>query len=272
MKKLSFALVLFLSVFLMQSCQKDDLTTTVDPQGQKAPELPKVESFVMPFTAFEEFREDDSRTTNNWLYAASNVVIWNLVLTQQLIIPVASFYESFNHSAEYQGGGVWLWAYEVDDNGTTYHAELYGELLVGNEVKWDMYISEEGGFPQMHWYSGITANDGSYATWTLNHEPNNPTPFIEINYQENDGNGFETIRYTNIIPGIPENGGYIEYKESASQGTEFNRIYDIYKSEIDNLLEINWNNPSNEGRVKDAEYFQDNEWHCWGSNLQNIDC
>ena len=136
MKKLNVALVLLLSIFLMQSCQKDDLTTSVDPQAQKAPNLPKEESFIMPFSAFEEFsEEDDSRTTSNWLYSASNVVIWNLVLTQQLIIPVASFYESFNHSAVYQGNGVWLWAYEIPDNNGNYNAELYGELLASNEVK-----------------------------------------------------------------------------------------------------------------------------------------
>ncbi len=274
MKKLSLALVLSLSIILLQSCQKDDLTTPpVDQQAQKAPELPKAESFVMPFTAFEGYAEEDnSRAISNWVYSASNVVIWNLVLTQQLIIPVASFYESFNHSAAYQGGGVWLWAYEIPDNNGTYYAELYGELLASNEVKWDMYISQEGGFSQMHWYTGITANDGSYANWSLSYNPYDPTPKININYQKNDGNGVESIRYTNIIPGAAENGGYIEYRKENNSGADFNRMYDIYNSEIDNLIEIKWNNPGNDGRVKDAEHFQDNEWHCWDNYLQDIDC
>lgn len=273
MKKLNVALVLFLSIFLMQSCQKDDLTTPVDPQAQKAPNLPKEESFIMPFSAFEEFsEEDDSRTTSNWLYSASNVVIWNLVLTQQLIIPVASFYESFNHSAVYQGNGVWLWAYEIPDNNGNYHAELYGELLASNEVKWDMYISQDGVFPLVHWYSGTTANDGSYANWNLSYNPSDPTPIINISYQKNDGNGVESIRYTNIIPGAPENGGYIEYKKANNQVNDYNRMYDIFNSETDNLLEIRWNNPGNDGRVKDPAHYQDEEWHCWNSALQDIDC
>ena len=274
MKKLNLALVLILSIFLLQSCQKDDQITPVDPdpQGKKAPELPKVESFVMPFSAFSEAEENDSRASSNWVYAASNVAIWNIILTYNLAIPVASFYESFNHDAVYQGSGIWLWAYDVEDNGTTYHAELYAELLVNNEIKWDMYVSEEGGFQEVHWYTGITAIGGEYASWTLNHDPYNPTPCLAIEYLENDGNGFETIRYTNIIPNVPENGGYIEYKEADDNNVDFNRIYDVYKSEIDNLLEINWNHPTHEGRVKDAEYFQDDEWHCWGYNLQNTDC
>ena len=49
-------------------------------------------------------------------------------------------------------------------------------------------------------------------------------------------------------------------------------MYDIYNSEIDNLIEIKWNNPDRDGRVKDAEHYQDNEWHCWDNYLQDIDC
>jgi hypothetical protein len=135
-----------------------------------------------------------------------------------------------------------------------------------------MYIAQEGGFPQMHWYSGITAIGGAYGTWTLNHNPYNPTPLMTIDYLRDNGNNIESIRYTNIIPGNHENGSYIEYRQTDDPGADFNRMYDVYKSAIDNLLEINWNNPSNEGRVKDAEYFQDEEWHCWGTALQDIDC
>lgn len=271
MKKLSFALVLFLSLFIMQSCQKDDLTP--DPQGQKAPELPKAETFVMEFSDFEEFAgENDPRSVSNWQYAASNVVVWNSILTVHLIIPVAAFYESFNHDAVYQGSGIWLWAYSVSDGGQTYHAKLYGELLATNEVKWDMYISQQGGFSNVHWYSGVTANDGSYANWTLNYNPSSPTPIISIDYQKDNGNGFESIRYTNAIPGVPENGSYIEYRKANGSGVDFNRAYDVYKIDIDNLLEIQWNKPGNDGRVKDAEHFLDTEWHCWGGDLQDVDC
>jgi hypothetical protein len=272
MKKLNLALVLFLSLFLMQSCQKDELTTP-DPQGQKAPALPTAESFIMPYNAFEEFSgEDDSRTTSNWLYSASHVLVWNTILTVHLAVPVLAFYESFNHDAVYQGAGVWLWAYDINNSGSTYHAKLYGELLSTNEVKWEMHISQEGGFSEVMWYSGITAIGGAYANWTLNYNGYNPTPIINIDYQKNNGSDVESIQYTNIIPGAPENGSYIEYRISTGQGVEFNRAYDIYKSEIDNLMEINWNNPGNNGRVKDAEHFQDSEWHCWDYSLQDINC
>ncbi|MCB9298790.1 MAG: hypothetical protein H6559_37575 [Lewinellaceae bacterium] len=68
------------------------------------------------------------------------------------------------------------------------------------------------GFPRVHWYSGTTANDRSYARWALNFDPNNPGTFINIDFQRDNGNGAAAIRYTNSIPGVPENGGYIEYR------------------------------------------------------------
>ena len=283
MKKLSFVFALVLSVFFTQSCQKDEITESADPYaGKAAPQLPAPETFMMPFQPFTEMDDPgatdsllqvEGRTINNWGYSAANVLVWNTVLTLHLAIPTLAFFESFNHQPEYQGGGVWLWAYEVADaNGVSYHAELYGELLASSEVKWDMYISQSGGFSQVHWYSGITANDRSYAHWELNFDPNNPRPFIDIDYRRDNGNGAAAIRYTNVIPGAPENGGYIEYREGAAAADGFDRAYEVYKADADNLLEINWDSVNHNGRVKDAEKFQDQEWHCWGTDLQDMDC
>lgn len=280
MKKLSFVFALALSVFAVQSCQKDEMP---DPHaGKEAPALPAPETFVMPIQPFTELddpgvvggpQEIEGRTINNWGYSAANVLVWNTVLTVHLAIPTLAFFEAFNHEAEYQGDGVWLWAYEVtDNNGTTYEAKLFGELLVSDEVQWDMYISQSGGFSQVHWYSGVTANDRSYARWALNFDPNNPRPFIDIDYRRDNGNGAAAIRYTNRIPGVPENGGYIEYREGAGAADGFDRAYEVYKAEIDNLLEINWDSVNHNGRVKDAEKFQDQEWHCWGTDLRDTDC
>lgn len=273
MKKSGFLFaLLFAATFIVQSCQKD----ANDPYaGKEAPQLPAPATFVMPMDkTFEEFTEDDlyDRSATNWVHAAANVLVWNTILTANLVVPVLAFHESFNHPAVYQGYGVWLWEYSVSDNSGTYHAKLYGELLATEEVKWDMYVSKVGGFTDVHWYTGITAWDQSYATWTLNFNPINPQPFIGIQYQADNGNGVASIRYTNIIPGNAGNGGYIEYREGAYNGGDFDRAYDVFKIEIDNLLEINWNNADHHGRVKDQEKFGDTDWHCWDTALQDTQC
>ena len=272
MKKLSLVLAIFLAIFIVQSCTKD----TDMVAEQKAPQLPSVETFVMPFDDFSESQRNqvEDRTVNNFSYALGNILIWNSLLDMNLRIPVLSFMEALKHEADYQGNGIWLWAYEVtDDQGDTYQAELYGELLVSDEIKWDMYVSKTGGFQNMHWYTGVTANDESYAHWTLYFDTEDPKPFIKIDFKKDTNAGLGGIRYTNIIPDVPQNGGYIEYREGNGAATDgFNRAYDVYKSEIDNLLEINWSKENKNGRVKDVERYHDTEWHCWGTDFKDIQC
>jgi len=276
MKNLSFVFALVISFVFIQSCQKDAINEPLNDEysGKEAPQLPPAESFLMPFEAFSNVDDGEvkDRTITNWGYAAGNVLIWNSLLTAHLTVPVLSFFESFNHQAEYQGSGVWLWAYEVTDRGTTYQAELYGELLVNDEVKWDMYVTQVGGFARVHWYSGITSFDNSHANWMLNFDPADPKPFISIYFQRDLNSNLKTIRYTNIIPGAPGNGGYIEYKEGVGAGNGFDRSYDVFKVEIDNLLEINWDSVNKNGQVKDFEKFRDYDWHCWGTDLHDTDC
>jgi len=275
MKKLSFLFVFAISLSLFQSCQKDTTDPTDPYAGKEAPQLPAVETFVMPFESFQEANQDEweERTITNWGHSAANVLVWNTILAVNLYVPVLSFYHSFNHDPVYQGGGVWLWEYTVTDDTGIYYARLYGELLVTEEVKWDMYVSKEGGFTDVHWYSGIVAWDQSYANWTLNHNPNNPSPLISVNYVADNGDGEASITYTNIMPNNPGNGGYIQYREGHNTtNVEFDRAYDVYKIEIDNLLEIEWNSVDRHGRVKDFEKFGDTDWHCWGINLHDTQC
>lgn len=270
MRKLSFLLAIAFSLLMIQSCMKDQDGIL---NSKKAPELPAAETFAMSFTDFSEPRKDgiNGRTPDNFLYSAVNVLVWNTLLTVNLQIPVLAFYESFKHKAEYQGNGVWMWSYEVKDNqNKIYIAKLYGELLVNDEVKWDMYVSQVGGFTDMHWYSGITARNNSYANWTLNYDPANPKPCLKIDFSKSTG--YSSIRYTNIIPAVPQNGSYIEYRVGQITGTDFDRAYDVFAADLNNLLQINWNSVYKNGRVQDFRKYADNDWHCWDTQLQDVDC
>lgn len=277
MKNLNVVFIFVLSLFFIQSCQKDSISDpVVDPFADKAaPELPSEETFIIPFNNFSSYQEGDTdiRNPQNWIHSAANVFVWNTILAVNLAIPTAAFFESFKQRPVYQGEGVWLWAYEVSANGVTYQAELFGKLTLSSpEVSWEMYINQVGGFGRVKWYSGVTANDQSYANWTLYHNPQHPAPFVEIDYQKDNGNGVSAIRFTNIIPRHTGNGGYIEYFEGLGATGDFDRIYNVYKAETDNLLEIQWNEANKNGRVKDLEKFGDQEWHCWGTNRLNTEC
>ncbi|MFT6018340.1 MAG: hypothetical protein ACI9CQ_001122 [Saprospiraceae bacterium] len=278
MKKLNIVIVLFFSLLVLQSCVKK-----IEVDEGVAPALPLAETFIMPFTGYEEvdttgFVPTDEDTAAprtdthfNWFHAATNVFIWNTIVNLNLVIPKAAFFAAFNHDAVAQGNGVWLWEYSfTGDSNNIYTAKLYGEVLDMEEVQWDMYISKENGFQDVHWYSGITS--AAQATWALNHKPNSPEPLLKIEYQKNNGSGEAAIKYTNIVPNNAGNGDYIEFRVDNASGADFDRGYDIYKSSNGNLLEAQWNEAIKNGQVKDEQRFGDTKWHCWGESQIDIEC
>lgn len=280
MKNFAFLLALFLGITLLTSCEKEPVV----PGGEEMPpQLPPQESFIMPFTGFEDadtsglsgksspYEKGGPTTYTNWFVAASNVVVWNTVLGVTTGIPVASFREAFNHQANYVGNGIFVWAYDFKVAGKTYIASLNGQFINNNqEIKWEMKVSQPGGFNELVWYTGIVSEDLTKATWTLNHKPLNPEPFISIDYQLDKTSNALTLRYTNIIPGSPDKGDYIEYR--TLPGATFNRAYDVLRYQEDNFLEIEWDVPSYEGRVKNPNWYKDENWHCWNDAQMDVDC
>jgi len=276
MKKLNLFFFLLLALSIMQSCQKDENTS---PTDEVAPELPPQATFIMPFDGYEEVDTTEfnneignrSMTYRNWFYAGTNILVWNTLVGINMIVPVASFAESFNHDPVYEGNGIFSWTYSYPVAGVTYEAKLTGEFInSGADVEWIMTISQVGGFSNVVYYSGIVAVDGSKADWTLYHEPNNPKPFMRIIYLNDVNTGESSIRYTNIIPNNPGNGHYLEYR--IQSGSAFNRAYDVFLGSPDNFIEILWNTPSDTGRVKNLTAFGDSEWHCWDIDKMDVDC
>ena len=132
-----------------------------------------------------------------------------------------------------------------------------------------MKLSQENGFQDIEWYRGIVSRDGSRGTWTLNVYENELTPVIRIEYENAGNEDIYEIRYTNIIPNHEDNGHYIEYR--AQPNEPFNRAYDVFQGN-ENFLEIQWVEPTIEGRVRNLDHFGDNDWHCWDVDKKDIDC
>ena len=277
MKKLNFNILpsskyriwAMLFIIILVVCTKEE--------DEDSPEIPPVFSFVMDFSDFSNNKKsmpgDDiiaNYTKLNWAFAATNVVVWNVVLTINLAIPVAAFVESFNHTPEYQSNGLWIWSYSYSILGAIYTAKLQG-TLTSTSVEWEMYISKEGDYTDFLWFTGesnLTATEGS---WTLYYLSTIPTPYIQIDWHRSaDQTGISDIKYTNITPGGSEYGSYILY--GLDYGALLDAFYDIYLASKTNLTEIEWNRTDKDGRVRDSIHFGDTLWHCWNSTLDDIDC
>jgi hypothetical protein len=253
-------------MLILSGCKKDEEVKT-------APALPPQAGFVMNFSDFSTANDTlksalEADTYSNWGYAYFNVAAWNTVLTVGLAVPVASFVEAFNHEAVYHpNDNNWTWSYNFSVGFTSYEAVLTG-AVVGDSANWEMRITKAGAYSNFLWYHGKSAIDQTGGYWILIESPESPNDLLRIDWKKYADTTAD-IKYTNIKPGSPENGGYIYYGTSLES---FDRFYSIYNKGLNNLSQIEWSSTLNNGRVKDPHHFSDNAWHCWDYNLLDVTC
>jgi hypothetical protein len=272
--------------------------TETHEQPSTPPQIPPISSFVMDFADFNpqgnvslipgntaglvqqvsfisesngSYSPDQYAmgTRQNWGFAVINVGFWSVVVIVGLAIPVAAFVESFDHTPEQQPDYTWVWSYDVTVKDITYTAELHGKYI-DNGVRWDMYISKENEYTGFLWYYGESDLPATEGFWILKNNPSDPTDLIRIDWKRDLAEGTHDIKYTNIVPGGPENGGYIFHGITAEE--PYDRFYEIFNKGKDNYTYIEWNNTTKEGRVKDTRHFNDSEWHCWDSEYIDVEC
>ena len=259
---------------MLASCAKEN---DID-QLTQAPNLPNVESMVLPLDILneldtvgiaEEGEVEFRASYKNWTYAAVNLFVWNSIVLAEMAIPIATLAEAFNHDP-YEEGNAYVWAYDIQDEGDHYFLKLYATLGDSdNEIDWKMVVDLEGKYSDFTFYTGTTTMGERNASWTIYGAPQNPFPFLQVDY-EVVSNEEATIRYTNVIPGHKDQGNYIEARSYASG--EMSRHYDINKGSAEDFLQIRWNEPNHYGQVSEQKHFGDNDWHCWDELGRDTSC
>ena len=280
MKK-SILFLFVLAAFVgFQSCESDLVSGPKDnPDNLTVPALPPAQMFAIPVAELQDMEAelDESHTRGdtykNWLHAGLSVFGWNTIVVINLAVPTLAIRQAFNEDAKYIGNNTFEWAYTYQEpanlGGQTYQMSLTAEYINTTEIEWKLTASQNGGFTDFVWLSAIISNDQTKAEFTLNREPNNPESYIAISYQTDFNTDDASLRFTNIISGDPENGYYIEYRVSPS--STFNRAFEL-QAGAGNILNAEWDDPTNVGRVKHPLHFGDDVWHCWGEKLVDIDC
>lgn len=266
-------------------------------QVSQPPTIPPMETFLIPFDAFTGNETSAVPSNNepriqftslvipdggqspvspaaigdksNWNHAAFNVGFWNVVVVVGLAVPVAAFAASFQNIPLQQPDGSWVWSYSVRIGGTVYSAELHGEYIAQG-VRWEMRISKEGGYQDFLWYYGENNLPATEGFWIMEESPEKPNDLLRIDWSRTIADGTYSIRYTNIVPGGPENGGYIDVQYTLQ--VPYGYIWDIYNKGQDNHTYIEWSDITGDGRVKDSKHFGDDDWHCWDGAHMNVAC
>ena len=279
MKKFNFLIALSLTfvLSLLSSCVDKPEEEVVQPFGP--PEIPPAEVFNIPSTAWGMSGTDTTdlpgSTYYHWLHAGVNLAFWNGVILVNTAVPVAAFGAALNETPVLLEDGSWEWTYEIDDfndlTGKTYEARLNGKFINAfREVEWTMTLSEIGGFTEFVWYKGVVATDFSEANFVIYQKPENPEPLFSTDYKREGED--HSLRFTNISPSTEDIGAYIEYRVDADN--PYNRAFDVngVPNNPDLFLEIQWMEPSKEGRVKHIERFGDDDWRCWDELKRDITC
>ncbi len=254
-----------LLVFTSISCSEKD-----DPDTM--PELPPVDALMIDFDAFIDDPSSmealkSLETYQNAWYSYVTVSIWNVLVSVPMIVPVAAYLESFNHTPVYLGNNSWQWSYSWS-GAETYEARLVTKRISNDEFTAEMYITLVGSYEDFKWFEGTIRYDRTHAGWTMYESPLNNVAWLAIEWNMDWELEVSDITYTVVKTGHQEYGSYITY------GIVDNAAYDAYYtiSWSLNLTEIKWNRTSKAGRGRDLATYGDTDWHCWNELFQDIDC
>ncbi len=264
MKKLLFTL-LIAGVLLNVSCKKD---------ASEAPDLPPSESLSVDFSDFTNTNSRlaatfDTTKKDHFERAVIQVAVWNTIIAVNMAVPILSFKAAFNHTPTYASKNLgWLWTYSVTNNSGTYTCKLYGKFNSNSGTDWTMLISKANVFTDVEWYTGTSKLDGTGASWTLNKNAFNVTPYLDVTWSKSATK--QEIKYTSIDAGTAGVGSYIEYGVDTTLA--FESYYNIFAAENNHDVAIIWNKTSKEGKVKEEKHYLDNDYRCWNTTQTNAVC
>ncbi len=264
----SKTLILLLTALILTfttSCNKKE-------EGEQ-PELPPVESLVMDFSDFDS-RPDQTKgvaiSYNNFVYSYLNIVFWNTISTGTIALPTAAYLYMLEQDPEYLGDNKWEWTYEFTFNQADYIATLTGIRLNNEEFSMEMEIAYSGFTgAAVKWFDGVIRYDHTAATWNLyKYDDLSTVKIIEVEWTKDYEAETSSLSYTYVEPGKEQTGSSITLGKDPS--LDYDAWYTI--SLASETIDIQWDTETKAGRVKNPDHFQDSNWHCWNSDLMDIEC
>lgn len=259
---ISKTILTFLIVASLASCNSCD---KVDPDEK--PNLPPQESLFMDFSDFNERPDEKGTTYNNFVYSFLNVAFWNTLGTVTLAPPAVAYVSILQQNARYLGDNSWEWVAYFTYNQTNYVGTLTTLRLDNETYSVELVVAPESNpDSEFKWVDGVVRYDLTSASYNIYINPGNPVKALEVDWVNEDNTS--SLTYTYTVPGETETGSSINY--SVDPSLTYDASYTINLS--GETIEIEWDRASKAGRVRNEDYFLDNEWHCWDSNLVDIDC
>ncbi len=251
------AVVILGNVLALSSCKK-----------KEAPALPPKSTFV--FENMKDNTKDQSKDliNTNAPLALGHVGVWSTITGITVIVPVLAYEAALTQEAEHVSGNKWVRELSFEVGVLKYSAKLYSEQKK-DIVNWEMHISGPL-YNDFVWFTGSNDVNNTKGQWIINKSHIENHNFIQIDWTLNQDDNTGTIKYTNIEPGSNLNGSYLYHGND--QAGNYNVFYNVFNKLDNNLIEIDYNTTSYEGRIKDFKFYEDNLWHCWNHYFQDEVC
>lgn len=258
-----------LSMSLFTACTDE----TENPEN--APELPPQASMSAEIGNFPQNgsgRVDATLAKSNFLFASVNVIYWQTIVAAGVVVPAAAFQEAFNHPFTYdKASKEWKSEYSVQAGGKTVEATLVASRTESETIHWEMYLTVSGQFEDYLWFSGDSRVDNTGGDWVIYAGPQASGTLFKIDW-DRDGDDFLYSKYT-LTNESSRVGSYIAYGETDEEG--FSHFYEVSITDTegdDYDANIYFDETTKVGKVKSQAYFEDELWHCWDENLDDVSC
>lgn len=253
---------------MVTACNEDN-----DIDEGNPPVMPPASSLSPDFNYFLSEGGDESgrvEIVSSWVYAATNVTVYSAILGTALAVPVTAYRVALAQDPSFDADQrAWVWTYDVDLG----PAGIFGVKLIGalsdDGVAWTGMISKEGLFEDFVWFEGTSALTGDSGSWVLYEGPDKSGAWLSAMWEKSEVEGKANVTFTVEKEGDGQ-GSSLSY--SAFAEGDFNRKVIITDTNTENVVTAEWHSTEKNGRVKSLKHFQDEEFHCWDSQLQDADC
>ena len=260
--------MLILSVMLLNtSCDKEE-------KGEQ-PNLPPIETMLLSFDDFPsvDVKADakiQSYSIDNVSYALNQLVFWNSMVFNTMLMPRLSYEYMLQQEPEYVGNNTWEWTYSFTFEEQEFVATLTGKRI--NDEKFSMVMNlslASVPLAKMKYFEGECSYDHSYAVWEIyEYNDGGSTKVIDIEWSEDPDIGNASLKYTYVKQGQEETNHAITWTYNPDATYDMGYFIDL--QDTDTYIE--WNNSTKAGRIKAEGTVGAFDWLCWDYLLHDIAC
>src|SRR5699024_7320183 len=254
-----------LSLLLFVSCSDNPSSFSDSP-----PELPPAKSMQMDFSSFDS-PQRKARTLSGGYYnfskASGMTFMLNRIAGDNLDKSFTLYEAADQAEPEFNDDGNWVWSYSRSADGKNYAIKLKASRMSGQDVNWNLYVSNpEEGLSNHLLFSGKANTEGTKGSWDLYNmddtESKDPGSQVVWELANND----QADLRLNVLSNDSSEGDYIEY---SYDGQIKNVVYFDSRKSITTEMQIN--TETQQGYIL-ADDYNDGKKACWDKDLQDTPC